>query len=103
MKIKHMQEDVHNWVSQNGGYWPPLSMMARLTEEVGELAREINHVYGMKKRKPEEKINHISGEIGDVLWTLLCLSNALNINLEDSYSQTINKLDKRYKKDTKGK
>ena len=103
MKIKNMQEDVHDWVLQNGGYWPPLSMMARLTEEVGELAREINHEYGMKKRKQEEQIKSISGEIGDILWTLICISNHLNINLEDTHSQTMDKLTKRYKTNTKDK
>jgi len=37
-----MQEEVDNWISQfEEGYWNPLSMMARLAEEVGELAREI--------------------------------------------------------------
>ena len=51
MEIKEMQKDVDNWISKYGGYWPPLSMLARLMEETGELAREMNHTYGTKKRK----------------------------------------------------
>ena len=40
MEIKEMQAEVDSWISQfEEGYWNPLSMMARLTEEVGELAR----------------------------------------------------------------
>ncbi len=35
----------------NSNYWAPLSSLARLTEEVGELAREINHAYGEKPKK----------------------------------------------------
>ena len=50
-----MQKEVHEWISQYGGYWPPLSMMARFTEETGELAREINHLYGPKKKKDGEE------------------------------------------------
>ncbi|WP_461571027.1 nucleoside triphosphate pyrophosphohydrolase family protein, partial [Thermincola ferriacetica] len=46
MDIKDMQKEVHEWISQfEEGYWHPLSMLARMTEEVGELAREINHRY----------------------------------------------------------
>lgn len=33
----------------------PLANLARLTEEVGELAREINHTYGEKRRKIQRK------------------------------------------------
>jgi NTP pyrophosphatase (non-canonical NTP hydrolase) len=32
---------VDKWINQFE-YWPPLSMLASLVEEVGELAREIN-------------------------------------------------------------
>ena len=35
----------------HSSYWSPLSSLARLTEEVGELAREINHTYGEKPKK----------------------------------------------------
>ena len=29
-------------------YWSPLSIMARMTEEVGEVARVVNHLHGDK-------------------------------------------------------
>ncbi len=51
-----MQKKIDEFASKAGGYWPPLSMLARLMEETGELAREMNHAYGTKKRKPEEEI-----------------------------------------------
>jgi len=31
-------------------YWPPLSMFARLAEEVGEVARELMHCLVARKR-----------------------------------------------------
>ena len=50
-----MQAEVDRWISQfEEGYWHPLSQLARLTEEVGELGREINHRFGEKPKKPEE-------------------------------------------------
>ena len=58
MEIKEMQKKVDDWIKTNTStqtYWKPLSMMARLTEEVGELAREINYLEGFKPKKPTEK------------------------------------------------
>ncbi|HEX9704115.1 MAG TPA: hypothetical protein VGA20_02575 [Gemmatimonadales bacterium] len=44
MSVREAQDTVDRWVSQSWeGYFSPLSNLARLTEEVGELAREINH------------------------------------------------------------
>lgn len=57
-------------------YWGPLTIMGRLIEEVGELAREINHTYGEKKKKSDEAPGDIEGEVGDILYTLVCFSNA---------------------------
>jgi len=96
-----MQKEVHEWISQYGGYWPPLSMMARFTEETGELAREINHAYGTKKRKPEEQIKSIQGEIGDLLVTLFCIANSLDIDMDEVYREAMSKLDKRDRDRTK--
>ncbi|MGQ0454691.1 hypothetical protein ACT4UM_23970, partial [Bacillus sp. SS-TM] len=44
------------------GYFSPLAMMARLTEEMGELAREVNHYYGEKPKKTTEKERSIEEE-----------------------------------------
>lgn len=49
--IKDMQTEVDTYIGQfKEGYFSPLSMMARMTEELGELAREINHYYGEKPK-----------------------------------------------------
>ena len=55
MEISDAQRKVDEWISQfEEGYWPPLTNLARLIEEVGELARELNHHFGSKIKKPEE-------------------------------------------------
>ncbi|PYO86763.1 MAG: nucleotide pyrophosphohydrolase, partial [Gemmatimonadetes bacterium] len=47
MSFREPQQRVDEWVSQfEAGYFPPLANVARLAEEVGELAREINHQFG---------------------------------------------------------
>jgi len=92
MEIKEMQRVVDEWISQfEEGYWSPLSMLARLTEEVGELAREINHQYGEKPKKPEESIGDLTLELADILFIVICYANSLNIDLEDAFKRVMAK------------
>lgn len=45
-----MQQEVDEYIQQFKVGISPLAQMARLTEEVGELAREVNHTYGEKAK-----------------------------------------------------
>lgn len=93
-----MQKEVDDYISQfKAGYFSPLANLARLTEEVGELAREINHVYGEKKKKATEEENTISNELGDNLFVLLCIANSMDIDLTESFNQTMEKFNTRDK------
>jgi NTP pyrophosphatase (non-canonical NTP hydrolase) len=76
-------------------------MFARLVEETGELGRELNHVYGMKKRKENENIKEIKDEIGDILLTLIMISNSLKIDLDEVFEKTMQKINSRDKDRTK--
>ena len=54
MSLRDAQQTVDRWIGQyKEGYFSPLTNLARLTEEVGELAREINHRFGEKTKKKE--------------------------------------------------
>ena len=68
----------------------PLEKMARLTEEIGELAREINHLYGTKKKKASEDKVELADELIDVLFTLICIANDEDINLEKTWQKMVN-------------
>ncbi len=93
MPLHDMQHETHAWVSQFAeGYWPPIVMLARLTEELGELAREVNHVYGPKQKKDGEAQKHIADEMGDLLFTMSCLANTAGIDLDTAFDQTMRKL-----------
>ncbi|AKS67107.1 nucleotide pyrophosphohydrolase [Staphylococcus schleiferi] len=96
--LSEMQKEVDTYISQfKTGYFSPLANLARLTEEVGELAREINHFHGEKKKKESEADNTIEAELGDNLFVLLCLANSLNIDMTDSFNQTMQKFNTRDK------
>lgn len=73
-------------------YWSPLSNIARLTEEVGEVARIINHRYGDKPKKPTEKDDDLEDELADVLWSIICLANQEGVDLSAGMQRAIDKL-----------
>ena len=92
MPLKTIQEDVHSWVSQYKiGYFQPLEILARLTEETGELARELNHRFGPKKKKETEDKKDVADEMADIIFTLSCLANSLDINLDEAFSRVMDK------------
>ncbi|MGH7468792.1 MAG: nucleotide pyrophosphohydrolase [Longimicrobiales bacterium] len=92
MAITDAQRAVDAYVSQfKEGYWPPLSNLARLVEEVGELARELNHRYGHKPKKPDEPEQDVALELADILFVLLALANEQKIDLETAFQRVLEK------------
>ena len=95
MDVTSMQREIDGWVRENGGYWPELSLLARLTEEVGELAREYNHRFGPKRKKDNEADVALDDEMADVLWILLCMANQQGIDLDAAFQRTMDKVVRR--------
>ena len=97
MSLKQTQKDVDEWAQQYKiPYWQPLEIMARLTEETGELAREVNHRWGPKKKKAIEEKKELEDEMEDIIFTLCCLANSQNIDLDVAWKRT---MDKCYERD----
>jgi NTP pyrophosphatase (non-canonical NTP hydrolase) len=93
--LSTVQKTVNDWITQfEEGYWPPLSMLAAVTEEVGELAREINHREGYKKKR-EGGDADLGLELADVLFTLVCIANYYHVNLEQAFKAVMTKYTKR--------
>ena len=92
MTFAPMQRQVEEWISTHTpGYFQPL-MIARLSEELGELSRAVSHRFGEKKPKPGEPEGDVSDEIGDLLFVLICLANSLQIDLDQSWEGLLKKL-----------
>ncbi len=89
MDIKDAQGRAKKLILHYGDFWPPLSMMARMTEEVGELARAINIKYGGKKSKGKNDGRNIGEELADVLFTTLAIAEAQGIDLGKVYEEKI--------------
>ncbi|WP_339146483.1 MULTISPECIES: nucleotide pyrophosphohydrolase [unclassified Sutcliffiella] len=96
--MQQMQQEVDKYISQfKEGYFSPLAMLARMTEELGELSREINHYYGEKPKKSTEKENTVEEELGDMLFVMICFANSLNIDLQEAHDRVMEKFQTRDK------
>src|SRR5258708_34380730 len=77
MSFREAQQAVDQWVGQfEQGYFTPLANVARLAEEIGELAREVNHQFGPKPKKPDEPPGSIPLELADILFVVICIANS---------------------------
>lgn len=92
MDLRDVQREVDAYISQfEEGYFPPLVNLARLAEEVGELARELNHRHGKKTRKSDEPDGDLALELGDILFVVIVLANQHGIDLQSAVAQTLEK------------
>ena len=90
--LRDAQRAVDEWIGQfEEGYWPPLSNLARLVEEVGELARELNHRYGHKPKKPGEPEQDLALELADILFVIVAIANEQKIDLQAAFEQVLEK------------
>ena len=90
--VRQVQREVDEYIGQfREGYFPPMTLVVRMAEEVGELAREVNHAYGEKRKKPEEPDGDIALELGDILFVAACLANSLGIDLQDAHDAVLEK------------
>lgn len=93
MAFREAQTAVDRWVSQyKEGYFSPLTNLARLSEEVGELAREINHRFGEKPKKASEAEGDLAMELGDILFVVVCLANSQGIDLDEAFAAVMQKV-----------
>ncbi|HUF51668.1 MAG TPA: nucleotide pyrophosphohydrolase [Longimicrobiales bacterium] len=96
MKISEAQQAVDAYIGQFAdGYWPPLTNLARLVEEVGELARELNHRFGHKTKRHDEPEQDLALELADILFVLIAIANQQQIDLEEAFRRVLAKYDAR--------
>lgn len=96
MEIKEAQAAVDHWIKTVGvRYYNELTNTAILMEEVGELARLMARIYGEQSfKRAEDEANaqeNLGGEMGDILFVLLCLANQTGVDLGQALEDIMEK------------
>lgn len=92
MPFRDLQDEVDKWASQwEKPYWEPLEIMAHVSEENGEIARELNHLYGAKRKKATEASANLGDEICDAIFAYVCLANRERVDLSLSWKKMMDK------------
>ncbi len=95
MNLSEVQEIIKTFTQDKNLNASISFRMIDLTSEVGELSKEIlkGTNYGIKEFKKTEEWN---SEIGDVLFSLICIANQTDTNLEDCLKYVLDKYEMRF-------
>lgn len=81
-------------VQQCGRKWTALEQTLGLVTDIGELAELVQAKAGIRDRGDniDDRLAH---ELSDCLWSIIILSKELDVDLERSFSKTMDELDRR--------
>lgn len=86
-----MQRTVDRWITTVGvRYFSPLTNMAILAEETGEVARIMARRHGDQSFKPGEKAD-LADELADLLWVAVAIANQEGIDLTEAFMNNLTK------------
>lgn len=87
-----LQKNVDQWIKTTGvRYFDPMTNMALLAEEVGEVARIMARRYGEQSEKESDRAKDLGEELSDVLFVVLCLANQTGTDLQAAWDSAMAK------------
>lgn len=95
LTLPELQQQIDGWIKQYGvRYFDPMTNMAILTEEVGEVARVMARTYGEQSAKAGEEMD-LADELADLLWVVGCIANQCGIDLDEAMRRNFAKKTRR--------
>ncbi|MCU0320315.1 MAG: nucleotide pyrophosphohydrolase [Flavobacteriales bacterium] len=86
--LRILAAEVDEWIQRVGvRYFSPLTNMAMLSEEVGEVARIMARRHGDQVEKESDKAKDLGQELADVLFVVLCLANQTGTDLQQAWDE----------------
>lgn len=84
--LKDLQKYVNDMIEIRGfNEETPQDIMLLLTEEIGELAKEIRKTTSIKMDVNKKRELDVEGEIADVFMYILSMCRVMNINLVEAF------------------
>ena len=94
LSLADLQDRVDEQIQAFGGYWDPFQILARLTEELGEVAAALQRSKGLR---PHKTSVDLEAEVGDLLFTVMAFANVHQINLQAVLQRAMAKYEARDK------
>lgn len=95
--MKEMQTEIDDYIGQfKTGYFSPLANLALNWRSRGTFKRNQSCIW-WEEEKASEDDNTIKAELGDNLFVLMCIANSLDIDLTESFDETMEKFNTRDK------
>jgi len=88
MNFNALQGIVDQWIQGHGRYWDKFEILARLTEDLGEISSTLQHAEGLRTGRDELQL---ADEIGDLLFTLAAFANVNGLRLGDCVDGVLEK------------
>lgn len=89
--LRELQAKVDHWITTVGvRYFSPLTNMAILAEETGEVARILARTDGEQSWKPGE-IASLADELADVIWVVAAIANQHGVDLTEAFMNNLTK------------
>ena len=94
MDMKEAQQKAKEFF-QRGNFkvWPRFAIVARLYEEIAEIARIISVEEGLREKWKVDNMNYVD-EFGDTLFQLIHLANQCNVDLNEALDFVFAKYEK---------
>lgn len=90
--LRQLQNEVDRWITGPGvKYFSPLTNMAILTEEVGEVARIMARTHGEQSWRKGAPRPELADELADVVWVLAAIANQNGIDLTEAFVNNLRK------------
>lgn len=89
--LPELQAIVDKWITTVGvRYFSPLTNMAILTEETGEIARIMARTHGDQSWR-EGQSGNLADELADLIWVAVAIANQEGIDLQDAIRANLRK------------
>lgn len=97
ISVREFQQFVDHWITSVGvRYFSPLTNMAILAEETGEIARIMAREHGDQSWRSGDSGN-LADELADLIWVAVAIANQEGIDLSEAIFKNIAKKNARDK------